>query len=62
MRLSKTEKDIEAEPMAVRVALHPFLAGMEQAQLRLLAACALSVTFSPGEIVLREGESRTVSI
>jgi CRP-like cAMP-binding protein len=44
------------ETMATRVALHPFLAGMNRAQLVLLADCAVSVRFRPGEIILREGD------
>ena len=44
------------ETMATRVALHPFLAGMNRAQLVLLADCAVSVRYRPGEIILREGD------
>jgi CRP/FNR family transcriptional regulator, cyclic AMP receptor protein len=44
------------ETMATRVALHPFLAGMNRVQLTLLADCAISVRFRAGEIILREGE------
>ena len=44
------------EPMAMRVALHPFLAGMNRAQLALLTDCAMVVHFNPGELIFREGE------
>lgn len=33
------------ESMATRVALHPFLAGMNRRQLALLTACAMAVQF-----------------
>jgi CRP/FNR family cyclic AMP-dependent transcriptional regulator len=44
------------EPMATRVALHPFLAGMNQRHLALLTDCAMVVRVNAGEIVFREGE------
>ena len=44
------------EPMVTRVALHPFLAGMNRAQLTLLVDCAMVVHFKPGELIFREGE------
>lgn len=43
------------ETMATRVSLHPFLAGMNRAQLVLLADCAVSRRFEPGDIILSEG-------
>ena len=43
------------ETIKERVSLHPFLAGMNQTQLALLADCAISVRFQPGEVILREG-------
>ena len=42
--------------MAMRVALHPFVAGMNRAQLALLTDCAMVVHFNPGELIFREGE------
>jgi CRP-like cAMP-binding protein len=42
--------------MATRVALHPFLAGMNRSQLNLLTDCAMAVNFTPGELIFREGE------
>lgn len=50
------ETEIYDETMATRVALHPFLAGMNRAQLALLTDCAMSVRFKPGDIILREGD------
>ena len=47
---------IQIEPLATRVALHPFLAGMNHTQLTLLTDCATSVHFEKGQIVFREGE------
>ena len=42
--------------MATRVALHPFLAGLDRAQLALLTDCAMVVRFAAGETIFREGE------
>jgi CRP/FNR family transcriptional regulator, cyclic AMP receptor protein len=46
----------EIEPMATRVALHPFLVGMNRNQLALLTDCAMVVHFNPGQLIFREGE------
>ena len=43
-------------PMATRVALHPFLAGMNHTQLALLTDCAMVVHFNPGQLIFSEGE------
>src|SRR5712691_561497 len=51
---AKTERKIE--PMAPRVALHPFLAGMGRTHLRLLTDCAMAAHFKKGQTILREGE------
>jgi CRP/FNR family transcriptional regulator, cyclic AMP receptor protein len=48
--------ETQPEPMATRVALHPFLAGMNHAQLTRLTDCALPVHFHKGQIIFREGE------
>jgi hypothetical protein len=62
MILSKTESVMKTatqknmEPIATRVALHPFLAGMNPAQLALLTDCAMVSHFKPGQVILREGE------
>lgn len=53
---TKTERKIEPEQMAERVALHPFLAGMSHTHLALLTDCAIPVHFKKGQIVLQEGE------
>ena len=52
----KKTKPIMVEPMAARVALHPFLAGMNPTQLALLTQCAIPVHFNKGQTILREGE------
>ena len=49
-------KPILVEPMAARVALHPFLAGMNPTQLALLTDCAIPVHFKKGQTILREGD------
>ena len=43
--------------MATRVALHPFLVGMNHKQLALLTDCAMVVQFKKGQVIFREGES-----
>lgn len=48
--------EVQTEPIATRVAFHPFLAGMDPAQLALLTDCAMATYFEKGETVLREGE------
>ncbi len=52
----KKGKRIEPESMATRVALHPFLVGMNQTQLALLTDCAIPVRFEEGQIIFREDE------
>jgi CRP/FNR family cyclic AMP-dependent transcriptional regulator len=49
-------KRTDVEPMATRVALHPFLAGMNPTRLALLTDCAIPVHFKKGQTILREGE------
>jgi CRP-like cAMP-binding protein len=53
---TKTSATVEAEPLATRVALHPFLAGMNCAQLALLTDSAIAAHFKTGETILRQGE------
>ena len=50
------QAEAAAEPMTTRVALHPFLAGMNRKQLTLLTDCALAVQFKKGEVIFREDE------
>jgi CRP/FNR family transcriptional regulator, cyclic AMP receptor protein len=47
---------IETEPLAGRVALHPFLAGMSRTHLTLLTDCAIATHFKKEQTILREGE------
>lgn len=47
---------IESESMTSRIALHPFLAGMNRKQLALLTDCAMAVRFNKGQIIFQEGE------
>lgn len=53
---TQTKMIIEREPLATRVALHPFLAGMNRVQLALLTDCAMATYFKKGHTILREGE------
>ena len=46
----------QPETMASRVALHPFLAGMNRNHLALLTDCAIPVNFKKDEVILRAGE------
>lgn len=54
--VTKAERKIQSEPIATRVALHPFLAGMNHTQLTLLTDCAMAAHFKRGQVILREGE------
>jgi CRP/FNR family transcriptional regulator, cyclic AMP receptor protein len=55
-RKIKINTTVEAEPLATRVALHPFLAGMARPQLALLIDCAIAAHFKTGQTILRKGE------
>ena len=48
--------EIQIEPLATRVALHPFLAGMNHTQLTLLTDCAVARHFNANQTILRESE------
>ena len=48
--------EIQIEPLATRVAFHPFLAGMKHTQLTLLTDCAVARHFKTNQTILREGE------
>lgn len=50
------DKDMAVEPMAARVSLHPFLAGMNRQHLALLTDCAMALHFKKGESILEQGE------
>ena len=53
---TKMTMQIATEPMATRVALHPFLAAMNHEQLVLLTDCVIPVHFEKGQIIFREGD------
>jgi CRP/FNR family cyclic AMP-dependent transcriptional regulator len=53
---TKINTAVDTEPLATRVALHPFLAGMDRAQLALLTDCAMATHFIQGDAILQEGE------
>src|SRR5215471_20190315 len=48
--------EVQTEPIATRVTLHPFLAGMNRPQLALLTDCAMATNFKKKQIIFREGE------
>jgi CRP/FNR family transcriptional regulator, cyclic AMP receptor protein len=50
------QTETKSESMVTRVALHPFLAGMNRTQLALLTDCAMPVHFKKGQTIFREGE------
>ena len=52
----KTKTEIKIEPMETRVALHPFLVGVNRTQLALLTDCAMGTQFKEGQVIFREGE------
>jgi len=51
-----TKTKTKTESIATRVALHPFLVGMNRTQLALLTDCAMATHFKPGQIIFHEGE------
>ena len=46
------DKKTDVEPLSTRVALHPFLVGMNPTQLALLTDCAIPVQFKKGQTIL----------
>jgi CRP-like cAMP-binding protein len=52
----EVENETIVEPMATRVGLHPFLAGLSKRHLALLTDCAMATHFTAGQTILREGE------
>jgi CRP-like cAMP-binding protein len=50
------QTETKSESMVTRVALHPFLAGMNRTQLALLTDCAMPVHFEKGQTIFGEGE------
>ena len=53
---TKTDAETQNEPLGTRVALHPFLAGMNRTHLILLTDCAAARHFDADQTILREGE------
>ena len=56
MQTTTIEMTKEPESLSARIALHPFLAGMNHTQLALLTDCAMATRFQKGQTILREGE------
>ena len=55
-RQIRAHPETQAEPLSTRVALHPFLAGMNHTQLTVLTDCAVARRFNANQTILREGE------
>ena len=53
---SNNAMETTVESLATRVALHPFLVGMNRRQLALLTSCAMTVQFNRGQVIFREGD------
>lgn len=53
---AETETESVIEPMATRVALHPFFAGLNRTRLAMLTDCAMATQFKKGETILHEDE------
>jgi CRP-like cAMP-binding protein len=45
------------QELEAAVAAHPFLIGMNEHQIRLLADCAMQTHFEPEQMIFREGET-----
>ena len=45
------------EQLEAEVAAHPFVLGMNEHQIRLLADCAIRTRFEPDQVIFREGET-----
>jgi CRP-like cAMP-binding protein len=56
MTAQTVNREVQVEPLTTRVALHPFLAGMNHTQLTLLTDCAVGRHFDTGQTILCEGE------
>jgi CRP/FNR family cyclic AMP-dependent transcriptional regulator len=47
----------ENQDLQIRLAIHPFLKGMDAHQIQMLANCALPAHFKAGEVIFRAGET-----
>lgn len=60
-RITDEETETEFPPprgsVRAQVAAHPFLIGMSEHHIKLLADCAMETHFEPGQWIFREGES-----
>ena len=56
MRPQIIAREMQIEPLATRVALHPFVAGMNHTQVTLLTDCAVGKHFNTNQTILRESE------
>jgi CRP/FNR family transcriptional regulator, cyclic AMP receptor protein len=52
----RTHPETQVEPLSTRVALHPFLAGMNHTQLTLLTDCTVARHFHTNQQILGEGD------
>jgi hypothetical protein len=49
---------VQTEPIALRVALHPFLVGMSRAQLAIVTDCAMATSFKRNKPFYAKASSR----
>lgn len=52
-----TASESAREEIIARLAAHPFLAGMSDRHLMILAECAITTHFEPGQVIFRAGET-----
>ena len=48
--------ETQSEIITERLAAHPFLVGMSEGHLRILAACTMATHFDSGQVIFRAGE------
>ena len=53
---SEAPHDAGKESIGKRLAAHPFVAGMSEKHLGILADCTMATHFEPGQIIFRAGE------
>ena len=56
LKATTTAQEAGNEPIAARLAAHPFLAGMNSRHLRILGQCTMATQFEAGQVIFRAGE------
>jgi CRP-like cAMP-binding protein len=54
--MAKPSPENGSESIRGRLAVHPFLAGMSERHLGILAECTMATRFEPGQVIFRAGE------